>query len=75
LLKGTYDTFDEAKNILQKNFAYTDQLLEFKDRISLGWKGVLTTVSFTNDIWPVLEQGKQELGEKIADDLQDIYES
>lgn len=73
LLRETYDTVDTAKDVLQQNFAYTNQLKDYRDDISLGWKGLLTTASFTDDVWPVLEKGEEQLGRKIAEELDGIY--
>lgn len=72
LLRGTYDK-EEAKQVLQKNFTYTDQLKDYKQHISLGWKGLLMSTSFADDIWPVFEKGEQQLGKKITEELDEIY--
>lgn len=73
LVQAKYDTFDEAQNALKKNLMYTDKLLEYQDDISLGWAKLVTTTTFSDDIWPVLKKGEQELGGRIEEELRDIY--
>jgi hypothetical protein len=72
MMKDVYPVRDDAEQVLEKNFEYTDTIKGYGDHLNPKI-GPVSVISFNDDILPVIERGEQRLETRISRDLDQIY--
>lgn len=73
MITSAYPDREEAENILEKNFEYTNTIKSYGDHISLSMVPE-RVISFSDDIVPVIEEAERRLEARISQDLDRIYD-
>ncbi len=72
-LRAAYPDRGEAQDVLEKNFQYVDTVKEYTDGMNLR-VGPFTIIDFGEDIRPVIEEGEDQLKDRMNEDLDEIYD-
>jgi hypothetical protein len=72
MMRDAYKDREEAEAVLEKNFSYADTIKDYGSYLDTSI-GPVTVVDFSEDIMPVIDEGRERLEETLSDDLDRIY--